>query len=152
MQICQSEVSSADVSVLSSGAQASSKPFHGCLVMMQGHSSRCFMRPAARRALKLALRMHSLTLNPLLTPRTSMPLQALATCNASACFAVTSVRPQPVIKTSLEASATDLPVKRLHKASSSAPDIRECKSCTATWQLDDLTWLAYQHSDVECNA
>lgn len=129
-------------------AQASAKSLNGCLVIMQGHSSRHFMRPAARRALKLALRMHSWTLNPLLASRTSVPLQALPTCNSSVCTAAIKVFQQPVSGTNSQASAADLPVKRLHKARSSAPDSRDCKSCIAKWQLDDLACLADQHFDV----
>ena len=95
------------------------------------------MRPAARRALKLALRMHSLTLNPLQAPRTSVALQC-----TSACTAATIFFPQPVSKTTLVASATDLPLNTLHKARSSAPGIKNLRAALLRWQLEDLAYLA----------
>ena len=46
------------------------------------------------------------------------------------------------------AFATDLPVKRLHKARSGALDIRACKSCSAEWRFGNPACLAPQHTYV----
>lgn len=93
-------------------------------LITQGQARNSFMRPAARRALKLALRMHSAALSPALA---SKPLQPLPSCTSSSSCTFKTSLPQSGSLNIWTAPAPELgrlAEKRLHKVGFSGAAMR----------------------------